>query len=343
MAIEDIRFTYAGGLGLRLRANPAIRRFFAAEYQWAAAPPSLEPSDVSVSVARVVRARQRGGTIRGGYKTIAWRVRLSDAASDAIGVDIELSGVPLHFGLSLTQGYLIEPLLSLAAPARGQVLLPAAAIAIEGGALVIMGRSRSGKSTVSARALAAGWPVLGDDQIVIDDQGRCTAFPRRMRLYSDLEETAPDAHAALPGSSRRALAIRKRVRSLSRGYVAPPVRVPSAAIGPAAATTALPIVELVLIERSDTARTIAREPLDMDDIALCASTLLSEQRTHLARDPAWNDRIDAVAAREAFIVRSGLAAPRAHRVVVPSSFGASEAISGLGTLLGLAGPAPGPS
>lgn len=341
MAVPETGFAFPGGVSLRVRAVPAIQRILAAEYGWAVRGADEIPHpDVSLSFSRNVRAKRGPADVSGGYKSVRWRVRLSDPEVEEIGAGIALGGGPLQFGLSLVQGYVVEPLLSLAAPAHGQVLLPAAAIEVEGGAVVLMGRSRSGKSTVSARALAAGWRSLGDDQVLIDRGGGVAAFPRRMRLYSDLQQTAPDAYDALPARARRGLALRKGVRRLTRGYVAPPVRVPASAIGAGQPRTAMPIVETILIERSDTAERTARTPLDLDELESCAATLLAEQRAHVARASHWGERLAAVTALEALILRESLGRRPTCRVVLPSALSATEAISSLADVLGLAGPPP---
>jgi hypothetical protein len=339
---HDIGFGFHGGTTLRINAIGAVRRFFAAEYQWAARGARPPRPDLHVNYSRVLRARMDMPTIEGGYKTVGWRVRLSPSENDAIDADIELRGGPLHFGLSLTQGYFIEPLLSLAVASHDHVLLPAAALVGPEGLIVMMGKSRSGKSTVSAGAAARGWDVLGDDQVLVDQHGRCAAFPRRMRLYSDLEVTSPEAYQALSRAPRRALQVRQRVRQWSRGYIAPPVRVPVSAFGTPSPTTPLPIAELILIERSAGAQRVSRESLDLDEVVGHAAFVLDEQRAKLVAAEGWGERLTLAAIHEASTLRAGLAAVKTSRVRVPASLPASESIGELAKLLGLAGWDPRP-
>ena len=139
-----------------------------------------------------------------GYRSLRWRVALDPLGDGPLRATIDLRGAPRSFGLSLLQGYVVEPLLGLLAPAAGHVLLPAAAVASEGGTLLLIGRSRSGKSSLVARAAAAGTAVLGDDHVLVGQDG-CRAFPRRLRLYPDVAETAPAALASLPARTRALL------------------------------------------------------------------------------------------------------------------------------------------
>ena len=109
---------------------------------------------------------------------------------------------------------MIEPLLGLFAHAAGHVLLPAAAFGSTSGAILLIGRSRSGKSSLAARAAADGVGVLGDDHVLVAGSGECRAFPRRIRVYSDLAETAPRAYKLLPRSKRAELRALGALRSI---------------------------------------------------------------------------------------------------------------------------------
>ena len=71
----------------------------------------------------------------------------------------EFKSLYAYMCLVVLQGYVIEPLLALLAPAANHVLLPAAAIAPNRSAILLIGRSRSGKSSLSARAATGGIAV----------------------------------------------------------------------------------------------------------------------------------------------------------------------------------------
>ena len=136
-------------------------------------------------------------TFGGRHKSVAWQVRVSSATADP-QVSIELAGAPRAFARSLVQGYIVEPMISIVSAERGLALVPSAAVADARGVTLILGRSGAGKSTLMARLAATGRDVLGDDQIFVDAAGRCTAFPRRLRFYPDIETTVPEAFSRLP-------------------------------------------------------------------------------------------------------------------------------------------------
>ncbi|HVF79946.1 MAG TPA: hypothetical protein VNA28_16760, partial [Solirubrobacteraceae bacterium] len=194
------RYRFLPGVDLRLTGDRTTARHYAAEY--AGAEVADDGSAVALDVRFAPAAPSDGVRIEGGHKTARWTVTAPAPAGGPLRAGIELRGRPRFFGLSLVQGYFVEPLLSVAVARAGHVLLPSAAIGEEGGVLVIMGSSGTGKSSLSARALAAGRPVLGDDQILLDGAGDCRRFPRRMRFYSDLPQTAPAAFARLPIDAR---------------------------------------------------------------------------------------------------------------------------------------------
>src|SRR6185503_16326284 len=231
----------------------------------------------------------------------------------------------------------LEPALSVAAARAGHVLLPAAALSADGGAVVVLGRSRSGKSSAMTLALAAGREVLGDDQVLLSGFGACRAFPRRLRLYPDLRETAPQAYDRLPGAERRALAARRAARALSRGWVAPSLAVRATAMGPGAPTGPLPVSRLVAVERTGDVDEPQSAPLDVEEAVALALTVLDEQRARLreAAGPAWGPALDAIREREATLLRSALADAPLERLRLPGDWSAPRGVAALAGALGL--------
>ncbi|HEX8157520.1 MAG TPA: hypothetical protein VF526_09050 [Solirubrobacteraceae bacterium] len=327
------RFSFPTGVDLRLAGDRAARRHFAAEYAGAAAPddgsvPSLE--------VRFVRTSPAGPRIEGGHKTARWSVLAPAAASGSLRAAIALRGRPRFFGLSLVQGYFVEPLLSIAVARAGAVLLPSAAIGEDGGALVIMGSSGTGKSSLSARALAAGRTVLGDDQILLDGDGCCWRFPRRMRFYSDLAQTAPAAYARLPPSARRQLQARKVAKVLSRGFVRPSFAIQATQIGARAPTGPLALRRVVLLERSDEATQLTEEPAAVHVAVAHGLELLAEQRARLGagEDPGWPALLQGAAALERQTLSAALGEARVTRICVPRGWSAPLAIAAMAAHLG---------
>lgn len=326
------RFAFSTGVDLRLAGDRAAERHFAAEYAGAGVPD--DGSEPSLEV-RFVRAPPPGSRIEGGHKTARWSVVAPATESASLHAAITLRGRPRFFGLSLVQGYFVEPLLSIAVARAGAVLLPSAAIGEDGGALVIMGSSGTGKSSLSARALAAGRPVLGDDQILLDGDGRCWRFPRRMRFYSDLPQTAPAAYARLPAGARRQLQARKLAEALSRGFVRPSFAVQATAIAAGAVAGPLALRRVVLLERSPEATRLTEQPAGPEVAVAHGLKLLGEQRARLREgDPAWAAALEGAAARERETLGAALGQAPVTRVSVPHGWSAPRAITALAAHLG---------
>lgn len=324
------RYAFCPGVDLRLTGDRAAGRHFAAEYAGAEVPDDGSPPALDVRFAALPAG---GPRIAGGHKTARWTV-VAPAPAEAgpLRATIALRGRPRGFGLSLAQGYFVEPLLSVAVAGAGGVLLPSAAIAEDDGALLIMGGSGTGKSSVSARAIAAGRAILGDDQVLLDAGGRCRRFPRRMRFYSDLELTAPAAYAGLPPAARARLRARKTVKRISRGFVAPSLAVAATQIAVGGvARGPLPLTRLVLLERVPGATALREEPGDRTAAVAYGLGLLDAQRERLRAggDDGWEDVWRDVRAREQATLTTALAGLSVTRVAVPGSWPAPRAIAAL--------------
>jgi hypothetical protein len=329
------RFAFGPGITLSIGGKESVVHHFEHEYGSVAASAAPVSDDVAVGFERDVEAADHEVTLNGRHKTVRWRVALGNPNEQPLRARIAVMGRPLSFGLSLVQGYFVEPLLAIAAARRGHVLLPGAGIQQDGGVVVLMARSRSGKSALSARALASGKVVLGDDQVFADSRACCWAFPRRVRVYSDFAKTAPAAYARLPPLTRTAIASRRVVSRLTRGYVAPPIRVPFSALGEQAVRTALPIVRVVVIERSSMVDAVQSSTMEIESALLHALDLLDAQRAHVrtTTDAAWREALRETREEEASILRDAFARiPLAH-LAIPERWGAALAVSRLADLL----------
>jgi hypothetical protein len=325
------RFAFGPRLVLEIRGRTPVRKHFRAEY---GAAPTADGGDANV----VIRF---GGPVAGPvvrYKTVNWRIALGRPTERPLHSSVKVGGRPLSFVLSLLQGYLVEPLLGVAAARERFVLLPSAAIEADGGAVLLLGRSRSGKSSLCARALAAGGTILGDDHVLLDQDGRCFAFPRRLRVYSDLEQTAPEAFARLPRRSRSALAARAAVRTLSGGFVAPPLRLRVEDLGKPFSAEPLPLVRVVAIGRDEAARDLTQQDLPFKGLIELAEMVTDEQRRHLVRPPNAGEWAEALAvAREADreVLTSGFRDVPAQAVMLPAHWSAPRSVGALAGLLGI--------
>lgn len=324
-------YSFGPGVELRLTGTGAMAGHYDAEYGSPSDAPRGGDPDVDVVFGNPPTDFEEGGRIEGGHKTVRWRVSLGGRAEPPLHAHIALGGAPRSFALSLTQGYVVEPLLSIAAAFRGCVFVPAAALRRGEGAVLIMGRSGSGKTSLSARALSAGREVLGDDQVILDRSCALWPFPRRMRFYSDLPRTAPGAYRRLPRRLRAGLVARRVVRSLSRGFVAPPIRVPPALLGPAPAGGPLPLRSVALIDRRASVDEPRVERIEGGAAAGLAVELLDQQRAHLRelQSSAWSDALQRAHREEVEILTGCFEACSCERVTIPATWAAPRALDAL--------------
>ncbi|MCA1710225.1 MAG: hypothetical protein LC789_00735 [Actinobacteria bacterium] len=330
---------YAAAPDLRLAISGprAARAHYAAEYA-AAGVAAGRPPDVEVDV-RFARSLP-AATPSDGHKTVRWSVQASRPDERPLRLRITIAGRPRRFALSMVQGYLVEPLVSLAAAAKDLVLLPAAALVEPGGAVVLLGRSGAGKTSVVTRAIASGRGALGDDQVLVGTAGEVRSWPRRLRVYPDLRQTAPSAVRALPMWHRRALDTRRIVAAATAGWVAPSLALPWEAVGGAAVSGPLPITRVLVVERGGAGDAVAVTALQPSAVVDVAGAVLAEQRSRFVRvlGPDWLPAVDAAAAQEARTLAAALAGVPAERWTVPGTWGAARSVSELAAAVGISAP-----
>jgi len=292
------------------------------------------PDPGSLTLSFVPRLEDAQGRDR--HKSLWWDARLDLADGHPSRLVIALHGRPRWFGLSLVQGYLVEPCLSLLAPADGAVLVPAAGIVRDGGVDLLIGRSRTGKSSLSVRALAAGLPVLGDDQVVVLANGTCLRFPRRLRVYDDLRRTAPRAAAQLPLRYRAGLVARRVARLATGGRVAPSLALPASALG-TRATVAAPLRRVILLTRGAEVDRPTLVEATLDEALARVAEVLGEQRSRLSATigPSLAPALTTCDQLEATVLRSAFGSASIMAVNVPASMEAGSAVTGLAQLLRL--------
>jgi hypothetical protein len=337
MALGSRRFAFHPDLQLRITAESRrVLRHFEAEYEPATTAESVGPPQAIVSFLKRFQGADRLLVTRGGYKTARWTVGLSHPESEPLSASIALSALPISFGVSLVQGYFVEPVLSVAAARSGFVLLPSAGVSDDGRAVLLMGRSHTGKSSLAARALVAGRRVLGDDQVLLDASGRCWPFPRRLRLYADLPHTVPQAYDRLGASARAVLRGRELLRRASRGWISPPVRVAPNELGPEAAAEPLDVAGIVLIERRAGARELNIDAVDGASAVGHALDLLERQRARLSSaSSAWAKALESIREQERSMLERALEGKPVQAVWVPDDWDAARAIGALASLLQL--------
>lgn len=136
-----------------------------------------------------------------------WRLRYHDRSDDALefAFDGEASRIDIRCTLPDRIGdivaVLIGPALAAALHLRGIPILHAAAVVVDGRAILVAGMAGSGKSTLTAALVGKGAPLLAEDLAVLtfgeNDtlvQPGCT----RLRLYPDATLVAGKAAPDLP-------------------------------------------------------------------------------------------------------------------------------------------------
>jgi hypothetical protein len=322
------RFEFGPGLLLEVGGDRATLVHFRREY---GPTHTATHADVHVRVCFTgERAAKDAAVIRGGHKTVGWTVGLSAPDARPLVATVSLRGRPRGFARSLVQGYFLEPLLAVAAAREGCVVLPAAAFAENGAALLVLGRSGVGKSTLTARAAAAGRRVLGDDQVVVDESGGCWPFPRRMRFYSDLQATAPLAYGRLSASQRASLRLRRIVERATRGYVAPSLPVPRCQLGAVQQNVPFPVGRLLVIERDRGSPEFESGRLEGSSAVRAAEAVILEQRLRLAAAGGkWIAELEQTRRRELAILERALSGTEAKRLAVPEGWEPARAVEAL--------------
>ncbi len=104
--------------------------------------------------------------------------------------ELHLSGLDLQTAM-LELGKLLH--LRLGATARGLAFVHAGVVGYEGRALIIPGRSYTGKSSLVRALVRAGASYYSDEYAVFDAAGRVHPFPRHLQLRQPPDQIAPDA------------------------------------------------------------------------------------------------------------------------------------------------------
>lgn len=89
--------------------------------------------------------------------------------------------------------------LRVATLARTRLFVHAGVVGCEGGAMVIPGRSHTGKSSLVAALLAHGAAYYSDEYAVLDDAGRVHPFPRTLHIRERSGQTRRSSHRSRRG------------------------------------------------------------------------------------------------------------------------------------------------
>lgn len=132
--------------------------------------------------------------LRGGEVAIS---SLPAARSSSRGIRLEFNSMD-----QFLRAFESDLHLYVAARARGRLFVHAGVVGWHHAAIVIPGRSFSGKSRLVAALMQAGATAYSDEYAIFDSSGRVHAFPRPLRLRADGRTRA--RRIPLPGDVHRA-------------------------------------------------------------------------------------------------------------------------------------------
>jgi hypothetical protein len=159
-----------------------------------------------------------------------------------------------------------------------------------------------------------------------------------MRLYSDLRERAPDAYRRLPRRVVTQLSVRRLVRKITRGVIAPSLTVDISIFGQRTRPDPAPIRRVVVLERVPGSSELRVEPATVAQAVQVALELLREQREHLVRDggDTWRRALPDVERKEERLLEAAFAGASVERLTMPSPL-TGDAMARIGHAVGLIG------
>jgi hypothetical protein len=99
-------------------------------------------------------------------------------------------------------GWVVRPALQMGMPRRGAVAMHAAAVALDGGAVVVAGWSESGKTETALALIERGAHFVSDKWTVLGEDGEVSAFPIGVGIRRWVLPHLPRLQAALPRAAR---------------------------------------------------------------------------------------------------------------------------------------------
>lgn len=160
-------------------------------------------------------------TYQGRHKTIRWRLALWGLEEETTKLAFEGKG---DMAVSFLQTFYLEPLLRIKLLKAGYSLVHAATMIKGTKSVLYPAGSSVGKTTLMLNQAIRGKAVQGDNYVIVSPVGETFAFPRRLRIYSDLLRTNPAAYRCLPLKEKFRIRLAGLIKALSFGYANLPRR-----------------------------------------------------------------------------------------------------------------------
>lgn len=326
------RELYLQGPGLAVAVSGAAiaRGYFRREYGEAAAARAARPQiELDACFARPAEGRP-GAVVEGRHKLARWQAWV-ELGEDGVALHAHVRG---PFGLPLVQSLILEPLMGVVAARHALALVPGALLLDgEGRGVLLVGGSGAGKTSLAARALAAGRDVLADDRVFLGADAGASRYVRRMRLYPDIRATAPTAWASLAGGGRAKLRAVELLGDASGGRFAPPVAVTRRELGAPPPPTGTAIHRILLLRREE------REAAQMTTVQ--PGVAVDEMAQRIADDraaldgPALRGALRALARDDCGVLEGATTAVTAQRLEIPVAWPAARSVQRLAEELGI--------
>jgi len=323
---------------MAISGSAVARLYFRREYgevaaDGGAAPPHPDGhSQIALETRFASVADGQAGTVlAGSHKLARWRVHVEPRTGAALLVRAQVQG---PFGLPLVQSLILEPLLGVAAARQALALVPGALLLdAERRGVLLVGGSGAGKTSLAARAIAAGRGVLADDRVFLDRHATASRFARRMRLYADIRETAPAAWEALsPGAQARLRAV-SALRGASGGRFAPPVAVPRAELGAPPPPLSAPVGRILLLRRTE------RDDARLTDVSAAAAVEEIEARIRDDRAAlhgcGLDDALRTLTHGDQAVLEAAVGTLEVQRLDIPLAWPAARSVQRLAAELGM--------
>lgn len=166
-------------------------------------------------IGRAEAAAPETAVIGRRHKVTRWRIALAGLEAETQVVLFEAGG---PMSLPYLQNFYLEPLLRFKVTQAGYALVHACSLVKSGKSVLFPAGSSVGKTTLMLRYAAGGGVVQGDNHVIVSPDGQTFAFPRRLRIHSDLRMTSPAAFRSLPAREKAWLRFSRIIRFLSLGY-----------------------------------------------------------------------------------------------------------------------------